>query len=635
MAPLVLRKPDGTQLPLLSLTALRGLSDGEQRVDLLTGDTLTLELDSTAVLDIGIGDTLPIFGQLYTINTLPSETKHGEHQFSYTVVLEGPQYHLIRVMFFDTDVLGNALSSTFSLTGNLAFFAQVLFANMVRVFSGAWGLGSVTVPGESTQTGVPGQPVDGTLTAVKTLSFENENCLTVLQRLCDEYGTEFSIEYRPNDAPNRILSIGPAGSIKSDVYQYGQGNGLYELTRRPVDKTPFFTRAYVFGGSKNLPAGYRNFATRLQLPNANPSPTASPWDSYVDDSAAIAQYGLIEGTVVFEDIYPTFSGTVAEVVDSLAFTSLGIGFDPFEVDHVVIDSAGNPKPVFKYQIPGVKPKVSFLTGQLAGYSFYLIKYFTNNFILQLEAYTDENGLVFPATDPASPFKISVGDTYTLIDLLMPDSYVTAAEEKLLAAGQAWLAENGAPSIEYALTIDELYLKGKANDFGPVPLDNPPNFFTVGDAIRLVDTDLNIDRLARITAFTRDVLMPYKYTLTLGDIRKVNRVQRVLSQQAKIKTLISTGGLNDPTAPASSPASLPQDVAKSIADQIRPIAHAMTYTLTATALPTGFMNLAHNNPVRHQLLVDIYQGTPGQGTLDVQTLIGRISGIGRKKPFLPG
>lgn len=624
MDPLILRKPDGTLIPLVNAVPLMGIDRVEQRIELLNTDTFSLSIKSTDPVDIGIGDTLAVYGQLYTLNQDPAATRDGENRFQYDLTFEGPQYHLLRVAFFDTDIYGNALSSVFPLTGNLQFFAEVLFNNMTRVFSGAWGLGDVFVPGESTNTGQPGALVPGSQTVTKTLSFENENCLQVLQRLCAEWGTEFSIEYRPNDAPNRILNIVPAGHNLTDVFKYGQGNALYTLSRRPVQQSNFYTRAYIFGGSKNIPIGYRGFATRLQLPLTGPvGSNPSPSDTYVQDTAAIAKYGLIEGTQVFEDIYPHRTGTVTEVVDQLAFTDTDVDFDPFAYDATEVIN-GQVRPIFTYQIKGLTPKVSFLTGQLAGYSFDLIKFFTNNFILQLKSYTDENGLVFPSPDPASPFKIAVGDTYVFVDMKMPDEYVAAAEAKLLAAGQAWLAENGAPSVEYSLELDEMYLQKQAGDTGAIPMANPPSFFTMGDSIRLVDTELGIDRMARVTGFTRDGIRPYKYTLTLGDTRKISLLQRILSKQTKISQLVGVGSTPSPGAIA--PAVKAELGA--VKDTQTTLAHGTKYSLALSTLPSGFRPTSGFNMDRQQMRVEILKAI-SEG---LKKNVGLIGAIGRKRPF---
>ncbi|MBN8820756.1 MULTISPECIES: hypothetical protein [unclassified Spirosoma] len=622
MDPLVLSKPGSDDLPILALSPLRGINSAQQKVDLLNGDTVTISITTTAPLELSLGYTLSVFGQLYTLNQFPQLIRKGENCFDYDLVLEGPQYHLLRVIFFDTDTSGNSLSSTFSLTGNLQSFAQVLFANMARVFSGAWGLGQVKAYNEV------GTLVDGAATATKTLSFDNENCLTVLQRLCEEFNSEFDIEYRPNDAPNRILHIRPAGTAKTDQFQYGQGRGLYELSRNNVQNSPFFTRLYCYGSTKNLPYGYRNYATRLQLPLSGPAPTLpTPYDTYVQDNTAVAQYGLIEGTKVFEEIYPARTGTVTASTDQLTFADTSLDFNVLFIDHY--DAAG--KAVYRYLIPGLTAKVHFQTGSLAGYEFEITGFDPATYTFTIKPYTDDRGLVFPGSDPASPFRISAGDTYVLVDIYMPDSYVEAAEAKLLAAGQAYLADNKVPPFEYSVILDEMYLQKQANDTGPTPINNPPNFFSVGDSVRLIDTALGIDRQIRIMGFTRDLTRPYRYTLTLGDVPKTSLLQKVLSQQASVKKALRNEGLGQPAAPVNTTPSSDKPTKRDVSQLLEALGKPVNHTLFAGILPDGFQPHNQTNLDPYQLIVGVFDKPVSDANAN---LLGQVKAIARKTPTFP-
>lgn len=621
MGYLTLRKPNGSELALVTPDGLRGISRAEQKQELLSTDTLSITVDSTIPLDISINDTLPVFGQLYTLNKLPTVSRDGRNRYRYDCEFEGPQYHLLRIVYFDTDTTGNALSSSFSLTGNLALFAQVLFTNMARVFSGSWGMGDVMY------RTISGNVAPASESETKTLTFESENCLQVLQRLCTEYNTEFFIEYRPLEAPNRILHIAPAGTVKSDTFRYGQGNGLYNLTRQSSQQQDFYTRVYVFGGEKNLPSDYRGgFATRLQLPvpAGSPPTSYSPWDSYVENSAAISAFGLIEGTKVFETIYPHRVGTVTSFISAgatqAAFSDSAIGFDPYEIESVTV-TGGVSKPVYKYIIPGLTPKVSFLTGNLAGYNFELSAFYPGTNVFYLNRFKDERGLEFPSSEPGSAFLIQPGDTYTLIDMRLPDEYVTASEEKLLAAGTAYLSENSSPKLDYTLVLDELYLQDKAGDTGPARLAEPPNFFDVGDSIRLVDTELNIDKNARVLGFTRDVIRPYRYTLTLGDAPKVSLVERILYQQVAIKRQAEA-------APTVNQVSA--QVKETVSTQVGIFRPTIKHTLTGIILPSGLTPLSPNaGPKRHELIAGVIQtiAAPNGGSY-VQRKVTLIQGIAK-------
>ena len=615
MGYLTLRKPNGSELALVTPDGLRGISRAEQKQELLSTDTLSITVDSTVPLDIGINDTLPVFGQLYTLNQLPTVRRDGRNRYVYDCEFEGPQYHLRRVVYFDTDTSGVALSSSFSLTGNLALFAQVLFTNMARVFGGAWGFGAVLFRNES------GDSTPAASSETKTLTFESENCLQVLQRLCTEYKTEFWIEYKPLEAPNRILHIAPAGVTRPDTFRYGQGNGLYGLTRQSNQQQDFYTRVYVFGGEKNLPSDYRGgFATRLQLPvpTGIPPTTYSPLDSYVENSAGVAAFGLIEGTKVFEEIYPHRTGTVTANLLGNVFQDDAIGFDPYEIEKVIVTNGVN-KPVYKYIIPGLTPKVSFLTGNLAGYTFELNQFYAPINALYLTRFKDERGLELPSLEMGSAFSIAPGDTYTLIDMRMPDEYVAASEDKLLAAGSAYLAENSSPKLDYTLVLDELYLQNKAGDNGPARLALPPNFFAVGDSIRVVDTELGIDKNARVLGFTRDVNRPYRYTLTLGDAPKVSLVERILAQQIAIKRVAQAA----PTVNE-----VKNEVKESVKSQVSATNQAIRHTLAGIILPGGLTLLPANaGPKRHELLAGVVKVTiPPGGGPPVRQILGILKGI---------
>ncbi|GAB3701516.1 hypothetical protein GCM10027592_29740 [Spirosoma flavus] len=625
MAPFTLIKPDFTQIPLVK-AGLSGIESGEQRVDLLTGDTVTLKVKSVSPINFGIGDSISVYGQLYTLNKIAPVTKDGDRRYIYDLVLEGPQYHLIRPIYFDTSTTGVSLASSFSLTGNLALFAQVLITNMARVFGGAWGLGDVygTALGESGW-------IAGNQTETKTLSFDNETCLGVLQRLCTEFNTEFVIDYLPGQAPNRLLHIKPAGNVKPWVFKYGYGNALYQLVRRPVDQTQHYTRIYVFGAQKNLPYGYRGFSDRLQLPlpvGSPPPEHPKPLDSYVQNQQAISTYGLIEDTKIFEEIYPSRTGTVTIPYGNLGFIDSTIDFNPFQIEGTKKVN-GQTVPNYKYLIPGLTPKINFTSGGLMGYTFDLTEFHTANKSLFFKAFKNEQGWEFPSSAPDSPFQVRAGDTYVLIDIRLPDEYVEAAEAKLLAAGQAYLDENSTPRAEYQLTIDQIYLRKLAGDTGPIPADVPSIFFAVGDQLRIVDADLAIDRFVRILSFVRNVLDPYEYALTLGDVRRVSLVDKILRTQAKVNRTLDNAGLSDTTPSVVPPAEATSK--EDLIDLVKKGLGALGGVLgggrltASTGLPPGYVELKSGTPVRNQLEVGVVEKTD-----QLEQILGRVKAIGVRR-----
>src|SRR5690606_13200502 len=96
------------------------------------------------------------------------------------------------------------------------------------------------------------------------------------------------------------LHIRKAGQVLGHTFQHGRGNGLYELSRNTVNNADIITRLWAFGSSKNLRSDYRNYSQRLRIDDPG----------YIEDAAAVAAFGVIEGQKVFEDIYPHRTGTV-------------------------------------------------------------------------------------------------------------------------------------------------------------------------------------------------------------------------------------------------------------------------------------------------------------------------------------
>lgn len=507
MEQIIVRKPNGDMLPLMSTYPVCFVSKATQSKGLLGDDTLSVSVESVVPINFGIGDEVEVFGEVYTLNRLPGVKKEGDRRFLYELQLEGPQYSLLRLLFMNVDVNGFSTGTEFSLTGNLATFAGVLLNNIGRGLTG-WSLGSVAETG------------------VKTLTFSKENCLRVLQRLAEEFGVEFSIGLTSDK--KRILSLDKIGSVLPLTFEYGRAGGLYTLSRENVTDKDFITRLYAYGSTKNLPTGYRNFSTRLSL--------ATP--GYLEKASARQAFGVIEGTQEFEDIYPHRTGTVATVgSDSLSFTDVGMDFDLKASNGTV-----NGKPDYKYLLGGQTAKVSFLTGSLAGYELEVSDYVHSTKTFTVKPFTDERDQTFPSV---GTFAIKPGDTYVLLDLIMPETYVTAAEAALLTAAQVYLDQNAAPRVQYKLDIDPQFLAARGS--GPSGAAGViTNHFSLGDYVHIKDNDFGIDATSRVIGFSRDVMSPNTYTLDIADTYQVTLIERILAEQAETKTIIRINDLRDGT-----------------------------------------------------------------------------------------
>jgi hypothetical protein len=473
---------------------------------LLGNDTIDFTIESAAKMTFSIGDKITIIGRDYTLNIPAKERKISENHFQYDLQFEGVQYDLSRATYdVNIDTTGSDVQGD-SLTGDMKLFLDVLIANISRIFPGKWVLGTY--------------PVD---TEAMTLTFgETDNCLSVLQTLCGKFNQEFDIAINLNGT--RTINIGQAGKTFGFTFQYGRGRGIYDLTREKVSSSNITTRLKVYGSTKNITSRYRS--SKLLLPGKTKP------QSFLEDTAAIAKYGVWENTKNFDNIFPHRTGVVSALGDSvLKFIDSSMSFDLNEKEADGVTT--------KYLLSGTAAKVHFNTGKLAGYEFDIHSYDHATKTFKIKSQTDENDYTFPS-ETSSAFQIGVGDEYVLLDIAFPQSYIDTAEAELLAAGTEYLAQNCQPKVQYSLTVDKFFLASI------VGADVESNIFWVGDYIPIKDADIDVDKLIRIKGFTRDLLTDYSYNLTISDLSVTKSAyNRIISDLIDIDKIITINNLKDP------------------------------------------------------------------------------------------
>lgn len=493
---------------LYTTSKLCAVKSAEQKRVLLGEDTLQIQTESVEPLDLQIGDYCIMYGSQYTLNAMPEPTKEGEHQYKTDLTFEGIQYKLIDVQYRNKDVLGNNTSGSFTLMADLSLAMQVLI-NCLNSHAKAEGSGEVWMLGDCPNT------------EYKELTFSNENCLAVLQRLCGEdlFNIEFEIE--PLGNKQYKLHLRKAGSVFPAAFTFGKGGGVYELKRKNVDSKNVVTRLYVEGGTRNITTKYRNGAQRLRLDG----------ESYIQQEKPVAAMGIKEGAKQFDDIYPHRKGTV-----TAAGASIFEFVDSSMFDLNKKDNEGNTE----YLQDNTPAKVKFLTGGCAGYELEITKYDHATKTFKVKAYEDSRGWKIPSQD-SEAYRIAKGDTYVLLDIVMPhDPYVTDAEKELLEQGTKYYEKNSQPRVEYELTIKSLYLKRKFGADGTVV-----NLFNVGDYITIRDAEIGVDKAIRIKEFTRNASTdPYDYKVTLSDVVEVSIIERLISDQIETDKIIEINNLTD-------------------------------------------------------------------------------------------
>ena len=507
-----MKRPNGDRAPLASRRTATAIKSATQTWNLNADETVVITVESPFTQQYEIGDKITVFGRDYTLNRLPPVKKTGMHEYQYTLTFEGIQYDLLRVQYeLSIETSGNKLQDVQgdSLTGTLRKFMEVLIANANRVFPGQWSLGECPE------------------TEYKTLTFDGENCLAVMQNLCNEF-TEGSttVEFDINKVNGvYVVDMKKVGSVLPYTFQFGRGGGVYELTRQNVTSSDIVTKLYVFGSSENISLKYR--ADRLCLPGC------TKHQSFIQDNALVAKYGIIEGRKVFDKIKPHYDGNVTSIVAGNVLQFVDSGF-PFDL------MAKNGDETI-YLVPGENAKIHFNTGNLAGYEFEVTNYEHSTRKFTLKKFQDDRGDVFP-NDSSTAFQFGQGNEYKILGIIYPDSITKAAEYELQEESALYYPQVSQPKVQYALSLEKNFLKKLVG--GDVS-NAIVNAFVPGDYLHIIDHDIDVDKSIRIKGFTRDILDEYKYTLTISDTVTTSTTTRVLQELAEIDKIIQINNLKDP------------------------------------------------------------------------------------------
>ena len=508
---IIITKPNGSRVSIESRATATAITDAKQTWALNAEDTIAITVVSPFPQSYGIGDVITVFGRDYRLNRLPKVSKTGMQEYQYDLEFEGIQYDLMRVTYdVNINTTNNKLQDIQgdSLTGDLKRFMEVLISNANRVFPGKWALGVC-----------PETDGDNTLTFS-----ESDNCLSVLQTLCseDKFGVEFEIE-RVNGV--YVINIKKTiGQTLPFVLEYGKGKGLYSISRENVSSSNIVTRLKVYGSTENITSKYR--ADRLCMYGKDKA------SSYIEKADAVAKYGIFEGRKNF-DIKPTFTGKVSSVVDGDVLSFIDTSF-PFDIN------AKKASGETLYLISGVSAKVHFNSGNLAGYEFEVHAYDHATHKFTLVKQTDDRGNVFPSeTSPA--FQIGKNDTYKVLDIAYSRDIEEDAEKKLAEEGNKYYDQNSQPKVQYSVNVTKAFIENKL-----ALSDGITNVFAPGDYLPIKDDEIGVDKSIRIKSFTRNVLDPYDYSLTISDTQtKGDITTRVISDLVDIDKVLTINNLKDP------------------------------------------------------------------------------------------
>lgn len=410
-------------------------------------------------IDFRVGDYVTYNGEDFKLYGIPTAEKTEQNTYKYTLKFESCQKELATKAFLDL-ISGDqtqyyTATPTVNFTGNITELVSRINANLAN--AGLTYLVDVRYPFDDT--------------VVKDISLQDQTIWDACMLFQSEFGYNFYV--KPG-----VIQVNPEVTAVAN-FEYGQGKGLYEITRNIDDSAPVITRLRAYGGSRNLPYQYNvrpsfgaEYHPNLMMPNFS-----STGIDYIE-SANQDIYGIRDGVLRNDEIYPTIKGMTADQVTAAGYTLQALTEGNLDEIVAVSPVTSDTQAQFSVWIKdlGFDIMEQDETGKyvyLQSNSFTLA--FTNSYALGGLEF-EVTSCVEDATYPAARWKLTMsrsdqdafklpdavtnavaGDKFVLLNIFMPSVYVDAAEERLLVAAQEYLAKSDVSKATYTVSVDEIFM----------------------------------------------------------------------------------------------------------------------------------------------------------------------------------
>lgn len=483
---------------------------------------------SDAKINFKIFDYIDYRGERFELELLPTVKKISKHQYSYDLNFVSLKYELERCMMRNIVPSDNGIVYPTPLvvefTGTVKYLAERIQACLDAMYGkDIW---SITL-------------ADGVDSEEKNISMSNQNCWSALSLVNTEYKLNYFVK-------GRSVTIGGAEPVVNNVFEYGKGKGLYEIERISDADTGIVTKLRAYGGTRNLdysypkkpewtdsilPANYALSPLRLMLPSFK---TDGVTDFVLASNEAIAKYGIREGVITYDDIYPSITGMK---------NSAGQAIDEIKsVDAITSET----QPTFTVQLYDLgfdlneslttdEAQLSMKSGALQGYAFTItkiVKASDGSYTLTLGRNTLEEADTDNFTVPNKDWNMKAGDKFVLLNILMPQEYIRAAENRLLERAKEYLAKYSSTNYSYNIGVDEIFMARNANFY---------NEIMEGKRLTVNDLEMGIDHenviIQSLSIKEGEGLIP-TFEVTLNNEPSASTLERIQGQISEIETSVN-------------------------------------------------------------------------------------------------
>lgn len=483
---------------------------------------------SDAKINFDVFDYIDYRGERFELELLPTVKKISKHQYSYDLNFVSLKYELERCMMRNIVPSDNGIVYPTPLvvefTGTVKYLAERIQACLDAMYGkGVW---SITL-------------ADGVDSEEKNISMSNQNCWSALSLVNTEYKLNYFVK-------GRSVTIGGAEPVVNNVFEYGKGKGLYEIERISDADTGIVTKLRAYGGTRNLdysypkkpewtdsilPANYALSPLRLMLPSFK---TDGVTDFVLASNEAIAKYGIREGVITYDDIYPSITGMK---------NSAGQAIDEIKsVDAITSET----QPTFTVQLYDLgfdlneslttdEAQLSMKSGALQGHAFAIakiVKASDGSYTLTLGRNTLEEADTDNFTVPNKDWNMKAGDKFVLLNILMPQEYIRAAENRLLERAKEYLAKYSSTNYSYNIGVDEIFMARNANFY---------NEIMEGKRLTVNDPEMGIDHenviIQSLSIKEGEGLIP-TFEVTLNNEPSASTLERIQGQISEIETSVN-------------------------------------------------------------------------------------------------
>lgn len=575
---------------------------------------VSVTFKNPAPINFSIGDYLTYRGEVFEINYDPGKIKSSSRNsigeaFTYdSVKFNSKQYELVRAEFLDIVLHDNDTHYT-SLT-KFPFYVQSvddlldrIQANLDEQYGTAvWNLYSRNKM-RSTQRGclseewvkVYGEGIADNVIKSTSITVDGKTCWDALALVNSQFDINFIVR-------GRNVYVGTAGVPTSIIFEYGKGNGLYEIEQNADSEQSITTRLRAYGSTKNMPSRYyanmdgstlpNNMAVNnLMLPGFPNQSLREWWDAQTTetknriysgskahifsgnkyrpfiDSTNINEIGVRPNSIYFDtenleegiiEIYPTIEEMevggvrIDEVESADTIEDNGVFKDGETIPnfHIYLKSAIDFDINDLIKKSTETPYISMKDGMCGAREFQINsakKLSDGRWELTCQRQTDDSlNLYFPYND----YQIKGGDHFVLTGIPLPDSYVTAASIKLLKYALEFLDKNDYTRYVYIPKIDEIFM---ARQHDAAMADTTGTIQSIhdtikeGDFMQFTDNDIGIEGSVTIDQLTikeEDGKIP-TYEVTLREDKSVGTIQKIQNKISSLESgnggLLSAGG----------------------------------------------------------------------------------------------